>query len=133
MGTPSSYIAQILETNSFGMVGLDIFVSIDVPTDPDDMVLILDTPGFAPDFPSLAYNMARFQITVRGSKGLAQDTFDRADKINQFLPHFHGEIGNTKFVYINNISGSPASMGLDEGMRPSYTMNFTAMKSYNIY
>jgi len=133
MSTPSAYIASVLESNSFGVIGTDIFATTDLPYKPDAMVIILDPPGFSRDVPNLRYTMCRIQINVRGTEGGAQDAFDRAEKINYFLQYWHGHVWNTRFVYINNVSGSPAYIGLDEGMRPIFSLNFEAMKTYNTY
>jgi hypothetical protein len=132
MATPSAYIAKVLEKESFGSVGSDIFTGADMPPTPDNMIMIVDTRS-RPDFPSLPINMCSFQVTVRGVKGSSQVTFDKADRINQFLQFWSGYIENTRFVYINNVSGSPFSLGVDDNMRPLFTVNYQSMKSYNVY
>lgn len=122
MSTLTFDIATILQDNGFGTIGMDIFVSQDVPPKPDEVLNITSIGNFSPSFPTLNLEYPLVQVIARGSKGGQQACEERISNVNRFLNRISDYyVNESKFIFINHQSG-PSDLGLDVTMRPMYSV-----------
>lgn len=99
-----------------------------MPTSPDKIVAIFETPGRAP-LPRVEMDMPAFQVRVRGTvRGYA----DARTKLAAVQAVLHG-LANTSLSGVYYVSilaqGSAISMGNDENNRPEISQNYLARRS----
>lgn len=129
MSTVTQDIATILEDNGFGTIGVDIFVGEDAPESPDSQIKIISTGTFNNDFPTIDLAYPTVQILNRGAMGSGQ----ACEALSLSIKDFMKTVGNysvnqARFVYINHLSG-PVSLGLDESMRPIFSLNLVCLRT----
>ena len=122
-------IAQILQAEGEGLVGIDLFAGIDQPEKPSSAIFVVATGSYQPRSPSLDYSYLTFQVTVRSGQGGKQVCDQRTQAVLTIL---HGLVNYTingnRYVQIMHSSG-PVSL-LEEGtMNPKNILNFNAMRT----
>lgn len=129
MSSPADDIAKILETNGFGVIGVDIYTESDIPPKPDNIIAISEVNSFLPPSPNLDLSEHYVQIRSRGARGNKSWARNKIEAVNSFL---HGannlEIGDVRYVY-SFISSGPAYITQDENMRPGYTTDYRMLRT----
>lgn len=124
MSTLTEDIATILQDNTFGTIGTDIFVLEDAPNRPDAMIMIEEYGTSQPDIPRVEMEYPLVKIVVRDSRGKKQDCLNRMKQIRAFLRLIANyEVNDSKYLFIDHYAG-PDSLGVDETMRPSSVIYF---------
>lgn len=117
-------IAEYLEDQSIGTVGTDIFVGRFYEAT-DDQVKVVDTAGLSPE-PVVEYHYPGFQIEVRNLVYATGET--KANAIFDLLHQlFHTTIESQVYERID-ATASPTYIGMDEGERHHFVINFVAFK-----
>lgn len=129
MKSPATDIADILQYRfKLGTIGVDIFVNVDTPHQPDNILLLTDTGTSTPDWPSLQYTTPMVQVLGRGQPGTFQKVWERVWEVKAKLHGSSEQINNSRFVYIFTFSG-PADVGLDQHARPLVSVNFSTLRT----
>lgn len=129
MSTVSEEILTYLDSLDLGVLGEDLFALEDVPPKPDRMIMVSRTGTWDANYPSLTLTSPTIQVIIRGGKGELQWCEKKAELIDFYLHRVaNKQIVDARYAYINNLSG-PSFIGLDETMRPSYSVNYTAIRS----
>jgi hypothetical protein len=130
MNSPAYDIATLLQDNGFGSIGVNIFVSDDQPPEQDSIIMVRDTGSFGPDTPRQNVEWPTLQITTREARGQGQLCADKSRSIKNFLKNLtRVSINDVYFAFINQTNG-PNYVGLDDVMRPSYTVNINCEREY---
>lgn len=130
MNSPAYDIATILQNNGFGTIGQNIFVSDDQPYSQDSIIMIRDTGSFDVDTPRQNVEWVTLQITIREAKGQGELCANKSRSIKNFLKNLtQVYVNDTYFAFINQTNG-PNYVGLDDVMRPSYTININCEREY---
>jgi hypothetical protein len=116
-------IANILQDNGFGTIGVDIFATNDVPDKPDKRTIIRRTTTSRPDLPNIDLQYPVIQLIFRDSRGKGIFCENFAEDVAAYMKTIYNyTILDAKYIYINLLNG-PNDLGLDEVMRPSFSLN----------
>lgn len=125
-------VALLLQDNLFGTIGTDIFISEDVPTQPDEMIMIRNFGSALPDLPSINYSYPIAVIITRFPKGYYQECETKAYAIKDFMKTVDNYyINNSRFISIYHQSG-PRELGIDLKLRPMFSSNFLCHRTAGI-
>lgn len=124
--SPAEDIATLLQTNSFGTLGTDLFVN-GSPDPPDNSVEVNDSGGVYPvDAMGSSSSKPMFerpgiQVKVRNNSNstAAEKIYD----IFVLLHGYAGTIGDMEYLFIE-ASQSPFKLFKDENERSVYVCNF---------
>jgi Bacteriophage minor capsid protein len=120
-------IADFLQDRGYGLLGTNILYSM--PTSPDDVIVITQTPGDTPitvkGKVGPVLDRPRFQITVRA---LVPSTAELiAYSIYKDLTRFRGEINGIAYSNVIPLQ-EPFWLRRDESRRTEYTNTYQAWK-----
>jgi len=121
-------VMELLATNGFGSIGVDIYGG--EWGEPDGQILCLDGAGTSSDLPG-TYEMPSVQILVRGSKRQADiEVYTRAKAVSNFL------LSQSDCTVANGTSykgfeegSNLAPIGKDNNERFIYTSNFYSWRN----
>jgi len=123
-------VAIILDLAKIGTLGKDLFVGRDLPEDPDNVIIIVDTGTYDTDSPNLYYTSPTFQVIVRTQHGAYQNCYEKIYQIrNWFHGHSYVTGDATKYIYFFTVSG-PVDIGYDESDRPRFSVNFRTLRTF---
>jgi len=123
MKSVSIDIMSLLDTNSFGTTGTDLF-ALAWNEDVDAQVLVLDSEGIE-SMLKVEYENPTFQILVRGARGADMDTaFTLARSIFEFLIVRVREVIDTTEYLEYEPTSSIINLGRDENDRAVFSQNF---------
>jgi len=130
MKSPAFDIATILQDNGFGAIGINIFTTDDQPPLPDSIIIVKDTGTSWPDGTRQNIEYPSLQITGRDRKGFAIACEQKVRNIKNLLRTIiKYDVNGSYYAYIDQTFG-PNDLGLDEVMRPLYTLNITCFRQY---
>jgi len=122
-------IAEILETNSIGVLGVDIFVSKE-PNSPDDCITLY-TFGGLPDqcFTSVSTEQVNFQVRVRNKNYI--DGYTMLDSVRALLEKQTYTLINSPDTtdYRIYAIGLPIDLQRDTTNRPIVVMDFGCIRT----
>ena len=123
MKSVSVDMISLLQTNTFGSIGTDLF-AMAWGDDVDAQILIMDTSGIA-SMLKVEYENPTFQILVRGARNADLNTaYQLARSIFEFLiVQVRQVIDTTEYLEYEPTS-SIISLGRDENDRAVFSMNF---------
>lgn len=126
MGSPSEDIKDILEAESSLSLtfGANLFISRE-PAEPDAVVTIFDTPGFAPDLTmnkNERYDRPSIQIRVRNNN--YADGYALSDSIKEILHGKGHEIWNSTSYELIKAANDISLLDYDESNRVRFVITF---------
>jgi hypothetical protein len=103
-----------------------------MPEKPDKAVAVIETSGLAP-YPRFSMGQPSFQVRVRGAPINESTTAypDARLRIEKIKANLHGMTPATLSpAYFAGVwaEQEPFSLGLDENMRPEFSVNFRALR-----
>ncbi len=131
MSSPAVDVATILQDHGFGFIGVNIFTTDDQASLPNNIIIVKDTGTSWPDGTRQDIEFPSLQIIGRDSKGQAVACEKKVRDIKNMLMHTVCcyTVNGAYYAYIDQSFG-PNDLGLDEVMRPSYTLNITCFRQY---
>lgn len=129
MRSTATDAAKLYQAAGLGSLGENTFVGRDLPEDPDNVVIFVDTGTYEPDSPNLNYTSTTFQVIIRSNHGGYQKCWETVAKIrNLFHGYSYITDDATRYVYILTMSG-PTDIGYDDNIRPRVSINFRALRT----
>jgi len=115
-------VAEYLEDNSIGTVGVDIFVDF-LPDDDNNVIAIYNTGGETPDI-DIPVGNPTFEVLVRN-----ESTATAYSKITSIVNLLHQKynlelIADGNYYYYILLTGEINLLGKDEKQRSEYSANF---------
>ena len=122
MSTLTKDILTILSDAGFGVVGVDLFATQDVPPEPDTVFNVRVSGSYQPYSYTTNTEYPLVKVVARTAKGEYQLCENNIAKVSKFLSSVGGyEVNDSKFISIDHLDG-PNDEGLDVTMRPSYSI-----------
>lgn len=122
MSTLTKDILTILSDNGFGVIGVDLFSTENVPPEPDTVFNIRVAGSAQPYSYVTRTEYPLVKVVSRAAKGGAQLCEDNISNVSKFLSSVGGYNANdSRFISIDHMDG-PNDEGLDVTMRPSYSI-----------
>jgi hypothetical protein len=124
MASVAYSVALLLQQNSFGTLGADIFVYKWGLTE-GHQILVMNTGGNASELKTL-YRNPYFQILVRGEENKSREIYyEEAENIYNFLVSSPENITVDGYAYKGfEPTTDIMAIGEDENGRPIFSMNF---------
>lgn len=122
-------VATFLEANGFGLRA-DGSLQIGTLKSMPDIVIAVKVSGGPPAHRTMrklpAMPMPEVQVIVRGEKNTFGVTEARADALLAFLDNYVGMMNGTYYSQIECRHSAPLYIGVDENVRPTFSINFLA-------
>lgn len=123
-------IATILQDGGLGTIGVDIFTTVDQGAYPNSILIVRDTGTDWPDGTRQNMEYPSLQIVARDNRGAGQACEEKLRNVKNYLKTVtEREVNGSYIVYIDQTNG-PTEIGIDEKMRPLYSLNITCLRQY---
>lgn len=128
MNATSVDIKDMLEAESLGLTfGTDLFVG-NIPSSPDDVVAIFDTPGGLPQLTMDVAKMERPSINIMVRNSDYREGYALAEQIKDALHgRAHETWNSTLYMVIYCVNG-PFALMWDENRRIVFSINFNVIR-----
>jgi len=128
MNSVAEDIKDILEDDSVGVFGTDIFIGI-MPELPDSCICLSDNQGLGKPESRYEWDYTGVQVLIRGAEGGYQAVYAKAVAVKVSLHGLVNETVNSAIYKMIQAGHDPLYLGVDNKNRPMFSINFEIQRT----
>lgn len=129
MSSLTKDILTLLSDNGFGIIGVDLFATHNVPPKPSTVFNIRLAGSAQPYSYATKTEYPLVKVVARTDRGEYQLCEDNIDRVSKFLSSVGKiDVNDSRFISIDHLDG-PNDEGLDTNMRPSYSITVKCIRT----